>query len=196
MSKHPREERTFVMVKPDGVVKGLTGEIIRRIEQRGLKIVALEMFQPTRQQIDDHYPKNDEWVHRLGEKTLKTYAKYGYDAIKELGTDKKEEIGPMVRDWLLNFMISAPLVKMVVQGAHAVDVTRKLMGETMPVDAAIGTIRGDYSSESPALANKEKRAVMNLVHVSETPEEAEHEIQHWFAPEEIHSYKRIEEHLS
>ncbi|MBI3120092.1 MAG: nucleoside-diphosphate kinase [Candidatus Kerfeldbacteria bacterium] len=195
MSKHPKEERTFVMVKPDGVMKGLTGEIIKRIEQRGLKIVALEMFQPTKQQIDEHYPKNEEWVHRLGDKTLNTYAKFGYDAIKELGTDKREEIGPMVREWLVNYMVSAPLVKMVVQGAHAVSVTRKLMGETMPVDAAIGTVRGDFSSESPALANKEKRAVMNLVHVSETAEEAEHEIEHWFAPEQIHAYKRLEDHL-
>ncbi len=183
------------MVKPDGVMKGLTGEIIKRIEQRGLKIVALEMFQPTKQQIDEHYPKNEEWVHRLGDKTLNTYAKFGYDAIKELGTDKREEIGPMVREWLVNYMVSAPLVKMVVQGAHAVSVTRKLMGETMPVDAAIGTVRGDFSSESPALANKEKRAVMNLVHVSETAEEAEHEIEHWFAPEQIHAYKRLEDHL-
>jgi len=79
MPTHPKQERTFVMVKPDGVKRGLIGEIIRRIEQRGLKVIALSMFQPTKEQIHDHYPKNEAWVARLGEKTLTTYAKYGYD---------------------------------------------------------------------------------------------------------------------
>ena len=178
------------MVKPDGVKKGLSGEIIRRIEQRGLTLIAIEMVTPTKDQIHDHYPKDDTWIHRLGEKTLKTYEKYGYDAIDELGTDKKEEIGPMVREWLVDYMISAPLVKMVFEGPHAVDVVRKIAGETMPVDSAIGTIRGDFSAESAALANKDKRAVMNILHCSETPEEAAHEIEHWFAPSQIHNYKR------
>lgn len=190
MSKNPSEERTYVMVKPDGVKKGLSGEIIRRIEQRGLTLIAIEMVTPTKDQIHDHYPKDDTWIHRLGEKTLKTYEKYGYDAIDELGTDKKEEIGPMVREWLVDYMISAPLVKMVFEGPHAVDVVRKIAGETMPVDSAIGTIRGDFSAESAALANKDKRAVMNILHCSETPEEAAHEIEHWFAPSQIHNYKR------
>lgn len=193
MSKHPKEERTFVMIKPDGVKKGLTGEVVRRIEQRGLKLVAIEMMQPTAEQIDNHYPKEDSWIHRLGEKTLTTYEKFGYDPIEELGTDKKEEIGPMVREWLVQYMISAPLVKMVFEGAHAVDVVRKIAGTTMPVDSPIGTIRGDFSSESAALANKDKRAVMNILHCSETPEEAEHEIEHWFAPDQLHSYERAGE---
>ena len=70
---HPKEEKTFLMIKPDGVRKGLTGEIIKRVEQRDLKVVALEMFQPTRKQIDDHYPKDEKWITRLGEKTLATY---------------------------------------------------------------------------------------------------------------------------
>ncbi len=195
MSNHPREERTFLMVKPDGVKRGLTGEIIRRVEQRGLKIVAIAMFQPTKSQIDDHYPKDEAWIGRLGEKTLSTYAKYGYDAMAELGTDDKLEIGKMVREWLINYMTSAPLVKMVVQGVHAVDMIRKLAGPTMPAIAEMGTIRGDYSVDSAAAANKDKRAVHNIVHASETPQEAEHEIAHWFSPEEIHSYKRAEEDL-
>ncbi|HBW73703.1 MAG: Nucleoside diphosphate kinase [Candidatus Magasanikbacteria bacterium GW2011_GWA2_45_39] len=187
---HPRQERSFVMVKPDGVIRGLAGEIIQRIEQRGLKIVALQMFQPTHEQIDDHYPKAETWIGRLGEKTLSTYEKYGYDAMKELGTTDKMEIGKMVRKWLVDYMTSAPLVKMVVEGPHAVDMIRKLAGNTMPVLADMGTIRGDYSTDSAAIANKEKRAVMNIVHASETPEEAQHEISHWFAPDQIFSYER------
>ena len=181
------------MIKPDGVKRALLGEVTRRVEQRGLKVVALSMFKPPRQMIDDHYPKDEAWIMRLGEKTLNTYQKYGYDAIKELGTTDKLEIGKMVRGWLLDFMTSAPLVKMVVQGVHAVDMVRKICGNTMPALADMGTIRGDYSVDSPALANRDKRAVQNIVHASETPQEAEHEIAHWFTPEEIHAYARADE---
>lgn len=183
------------MLKPDGVKRGLTGEVIRRIEQRGLKVIALEMFQPTAEQIHDHYPKDEAWVARLGEKTLNTYAKYGYNAMEELGTEDKLEIGKMVRKWLVDYMTSAPLVKMVIEGVHAVDMVRKLAGNTMPVTAEMGTIRGDFSADSAAAANKDKRAVHNIIHASETPEEAAHEIAHWFTPEQIHSYKRAEEDM-
>lgn len=183
------------MVKPDGVKRGLSGEIIRRIEQRGLKIIALAMFQPTTKQIDDHYPKDEVWIARLGEKTLNTYAKYGYDAMTELGTADKLEIGKVVRKWLVAYMTSAPLVKMVVQGVHAVDMVRKISGNTMPAIAEMGTIRGDFSADSAAAANKDKRAVHNIIHASETPAEAEHEIQHWFKADEIYPYKRAEEDM-
>lgn len=189
--KYPKEEKTYVMIKPDGVRKGLTGEIIHRFEQRDLKIVALEMFIPTYDQIDNHYPKNEEWIARLGSKTLATYEKYGYDAMEDFGTKNAGEIGPTIRKWLIDYMSSAPLVKMIVQGIHAVDVVRKIAGETMPYKADMGTIRGDFSIDSPALANSEKRAVMNIVHCSETPEEAEHEIKHWFGDFKGHEYKRF-----
>jgi len=190
MKNHPKEEQTFVMLKPDGVRKGLTGEIVRRFEQRDLKIVALEMFMPTRELIDSHYPKDEKWITRLGEKTSATYEKYGYD-LSELGTTDLFEIGKLVRGWLLDFMVSSPLVKMVVQGVHAVDVVRKIAGDTMPYKADMGTIRGDFSIDSPALANKEKRAVMNILHCSETAEEAEHEVKHWFGTAKTHDYKRF-----
>ena len=80
---HPKEERTVVIVKPDGVKRGLIGEIISRLERRGLKVIALEMFTATKTQIDDHYPKDLSWIKRLGEKTLANYKKYGLDASKE-----------------------------------------------------------------------------------------------------------------
>ena len=188
---HPKEEQTFVMVKPDGVRKGLTGEIIKRLEQRDLKIVALEMFMPTEKQMDEHYPKDEAWIRRLGQKSLATYEKYGVDPVSKLGTNDEFEIGKMVRGWLLDYMISAPLVKMVVQGIHAVDVVRKIAGPTLPYKAEVGTIRGDYSIDSPLLANSEKRAVANLLHASETPEEARHEIEHWFGKSvKLQNYKR------
>ena len=189
--RNPKEEKTFVMVKPDGVRKGLVGEIIKRFEQRDLKIVALEMFMPTEEQIDNHYPKSEEWITRLGTKTLETYTKYGYDPLEDFGTDDPAKIGPEVRKWVIDYMKSAPLVRMVVQGIHAVDMVRKISGPTMPYVADMGTIRGDFSNDSPALANAEKRAVMNLVHASETPEEAEHEIEYWFGKHPIFDYKRF-----
>lgn len=185
-----KEERTYVMLKPDGVKKGLIGEVIKRFEQRDLKIVALEMFQPTLAELDDHYPKDPSWIKRLGEKTLGTYEKYQLDAMKDFGTTAPEEIGPEIRKWLIDYMFSAPLVKMVVEGTHAVDMVRKICGPTLPHQADMGTIRGDFSIDSPAIANAEKRAVANILHASETPEEAEHEIEHWFGKSEMHHYKR------
>lgn len=187
---NPKEEKTFVMLKPDGVRKGLIGEVIKRFEQRDLKIVLLEMFMPTHEQIDNHYPKDDAWISRLGEKTSSTYEKYGMDIEKDFGTLDKLEIGKAVRGWVIDYMTSAPLVRMVVQGVHAVDMVRKIAGPTLPYMADMGTIRGDFSADSPAVANAEKRAVENIIHASETPEEAEHEMKHWFGDTTPFSYKR------
>ena len=191
--QHIKEEKTFVLIKPDGVRKGLIGEVISRFEQRDFKIVALEMFMPTHQMIDDHYPKDNAWKERLGGKTLSTYEKYTLDPIASLGTNDALKIGEMVREWLIGYMISAPLVRMIVQGVHAVDMVRKIAGPTLPYLADMGTIRGDYSADSPAVANAEKRAVMNILHASETVAEAEHEIKHWFGEKGAHVYKRYGE---
>jgi nucleoside-diphosphate kinase len=189
-NRNPKEERTYVMIKPDGVKKGLVGEIIKRFEQRDLKVVALEMFQPTHEEIDNHYPKDEAWITRLGHKTISTYEKYNFDLETDFGTKEPEKIGPEIRKWLVDYMLSAPLVKMVVEGTHAVDMVRKICGPTMPYMAEMGTIRGDYSNDSPAIANAEKRAVANILHASETPDEAVHEIEHWFGGKKIQSYKR------
>jgi nucleoside-diphosphate kinase len=192
---HPKEEKTCLLIKPDGVRRGLIGEIIRRIEQRNLKIVALSMVWATREKIDGHYPRDEKWLTRIGEKTLATYQKYGLDCQKELGTDDKKKIGEMVRGWLIDYMCSGPIVKMVIQGVHAVDMVRKMVGNTCPNLAEMGTIRGDYSVDSPAAANRDKRAIHNIVHASETPQEAEHEINYWFKKEEIYHYKISEEEM-
>ena len=167
------------MVKPDGVRKGLTGEVIRRLEQRDLKIVALRMFQPTREAIDEHYPKDNEWMKRVGEKTLATYHKYGLDPIAEVGTEDPLEIGRAVRGWILDYMVSAPLVKMVVQGVHAVDMVRKLAGDTQPALAEMGTIRGDYAMHTG----------LNIIHASDSVESAGREIDLFFKPEELIGWK-------
>lgn len=194
MTQHPREEISFLMIKPDAVRRGLSGEIIRRVERVGLKVIGLKMLRPSVKQVDDHYPKDSKWIKRLGEKTLATYEKYGFDAKKELGTDSAAKIGPMVRRWLVEFMTSGPVVALVIKGVHAVTMVRKLAGQTMPSEAELGTIRGDFSVDSAAAANRDHRAVFNLVHASETQDEARHEIEHWFGKKEpLSDYERSDE---
>lgn len=192
---HPKEERTLVLVKPDGVKRGLIGETIHRIEQRGLKVIALKMITPTAEEAYKHYPQTENWLRGMGNKTLEHYQKYNVDPIQELGTADALEIGRMVSGWLVDFITSGPIVAMVIQGIHAIDMVRKIVGNTIPAKAEMGTIRGDYSVDSPTLANLGKRSIHNIVHASGDQSEAEHEIGHWFKDEEIHSYQRAEEDI-
>ena len=195
MAEHPKEEKTVVIIKPDGVKRGLVGEIISRIERRGLKIISLEMIQATREQIDNHYPKEESWVKRLGEKTLNNYKTYNVDPTKALGTRDPLKIGKMVREWLLDYMTSGPMVKMIIKGIHAIDMIRKLAGKSLPAEAEMGTIRGDFSVDSATAANRDKRAIHNIIHASETLEESANEIGLWFAAEDIFDYKRAEDDI-
>ena len=194
MSNHPavnkiRFERTFCMIKPDGVKRALIGDIISRFEKSGLKIVAIRMFTPTATQVRKHYPMSDEaWVMRLGEKSLSAFDGIEADAKDVLGTVDKSQIGKRVSESLVQFMTSGPVVAMVVEGIQAIDMVRKVCGHTLPFKADIGTIRGDYSVDSPSVANADFRAIHNLVHASETQSEAVNEIQLWFGNEKIPSY--------
>ena len=190
-----KEEKTLVLIKPDGVKRGLTGEIIKRIEQRGLKIIALQMFQASKEELTKHYSDSADNLRLMGGKTLSAYQKYGLDPVKEIGTDDAVKIGKMVHGWIVAFMTSGPIVKMIVQGLHAVEMVRKLTGDTMPSNAAMGTVRGDFSIDSSVLANAEKRGIRNIVHASGNIAEAEAEIKLWFTPREIHAYKRAEEDI-
>jgi nucleoside-diphosphate kinase len=193
--KHIKQQQTLALVKPDGVQRGLIGEVLSRIERRGLKIVALKMVQVDRAHLENHFPKNDEWRDRLGDKGLKTFAEYNLDPVEHMGTNDRVEIGKKVKESLFEYMLSGPIVAIVVEGLHAIDMVRKLAGHTLPVFAEMRTIRGDFSVDSPAIANVEGRAIHNIMHASETPEEAANEISLWFRPEEVHSYKRAEEDI-
>ena|ERR1035437_8705550 len=189
-------EQTFVMIKPDGVKRGLVGEIMQRFERMGLKIVALKMVAAQDELLLKHYNANDpKTLQRWGEKTLATYTKYGKDAVKDLGNDDTMKLGEMVKGWLFDYVKSGPMVAMILEGRHAVENVVTMAGPTMPVSAAAGTIRGDYSTDSAAYANEEKRGVSNLVHISASLEEANVEKALWFTPEEIRSYKRAEEYV-
>ena len=186
-------ERTFVMIKPDGVMRGLIGVIVGRFERRGLKLVAMKMLKPTLEHVNDHYPKDEAWIKRLGQKGFKTFAEHGLSTKDKMGTEDELEAGKMVREWLINYIMDAPVLAMVIEGYHAVEVVRKIVGPTIPSKAELGTIRGDFSIDSPVAANLNKRAMKNLIHASETTEEAEHEIDHWFSEAEIYEYERSDQ---
>lgn len=186
-----QNERTLVLLKPDAVQRGLIGEVIKRLEQRGLQIVAMKMIKPSLEHISSHYPNDDKWIERLGEKGFQTFKEAGIDPMDVMGTRDKKEAGKQVREWLLAYMTEAPIVAIVIEGIHAIEMVRKIAGSTHPIKADIGTIRGDYSSDSAAAANPEKRSIKNIIHASETKEEAEHEIAHWFSEEEIFEWKMV-----
>ncbi len=194
-SKDPRKEKTVVLFKPDTVKRGLSGEILVRFEKAGFKIIALKMVHVDADLVAKHYPDNKEYLTLVGEKTLKTYKEYGQDPSEELGTRDAYEIGQMVRKWNMVFLSSGPVVAVLLQGLHSVDAVRMLVGNTLPRFAEPGTIRGDYSLDSPILANKQKRSVKNMIHASGTVEEAKFEEELWFRQNEIHDYKRADEDI-
>jgi nucleoside-diphosphate kinase len=138
------------MVKPDGVHRGLVGEVISRIERKGLKIVAVKML----------------WIHK--------------DLAEQHYSEHREK--PFFDD-LVNYITSGPVVAMVVEGRNAISVVRNLVGATNPVDAAPGTIRGDFGLDIGR----------NVVHASDSPASAEREINLFFHDEEIISYVRTDE---
>ncbi len=190
----PAIERTLVMVKPDGVERGLIGEVIGRLEKRGLKIIALKIVKPSLEHIENHYPTDDTWIARLGDKGFNVFKEYNLDPKEIMGTDNNLEAGKKVREWLISYMTEAPVAAMVVEGIHAIDMARKIVGVTLPNKADIGTIRGDFSVDSPAAANLNQRAIRNIVHASENKEEAQNEIAHWLSQEEIYDeYDRVDQ---
>ena len=186
-------ERTLVLVKPDGVKRGMVGKVLTRFEEAGLKIVGLKMLQVSPEYAGSHYPNTPEWITGMGEKTLQTYRDQGKDPVQEIGTDDPMEIGSMIKGWNVDYLTSGPLMALVLEGAHAISVVRKLCGFTLPAFAEPGTIRGDFSITSPIVANELKRAVRNLVHASSDPEEAEYEIGYWFSQEELWPYESAAE---
>ncbi len=190
---HPKEERTVVLVKPDGVMRGLVGEILTRFERRGLKILALKLVYPSREHAAGHYSGSDDWIKGMGNKTIETFAKYGIDVVKEMGSSDAFEIGKKVQEWNVNYLAMGPVVAIVLEGMHAITTVRKIVGNTLPILAETGTIRGDYSIDTNTAANVDKRAIRNIVHASGDPSEAEHEIKHWFKADELMSYKRSDE---
>ncbi len=190
-----RHERTLIFIKPDGVQRGLVGEILRRFERAGFRIVGLKMVQATSTFLERHYPTDETFLRTLGGKTKEAFEAAGLDVKRETGSDDALAIGRAVRGWLIAYVASGPVVAFVLEGIQAVGTARKIVGDTLPFRAAPGTIRGDFSIDSPTVANVQRRPVRNLIHASGTLEEAVFEIDLWFRPEELFDYRRADETL-
>ncbi|MCW9054468.1 MAG: nucleoside-diphosphate kinase [Candidatus Pacebacteria bacterium] len=190
MSKHSKE-RTLVIIKPDGVQRSLIGEVISRFERVGLKMVALKMAVPEAGQVEAHYTLDPSWRTVTGEKAIESYKKKGLTPPSE----DPLEVTAKILENLKKYMTSGPVVLMVLQGAHAAELVRKIVGSTEPLSSDVGTIRGDYVLDSYRMADGDGRAVRNIVHASGSAEEAENEIKHWFVEGELISYRLISDEI-
>lgn len=182
---HPSKERTLVIIKPDGIQRALIGEIMSRYERLGLKLVGLKMAVPTAEQVEGHYTLDANWRRVTGEKTIKSYKDRGLTPPSE---DPLEITAKILKN-LMKYLTAGPVICMVWEGAHAVELVRKVTGGTEPRGAQVGTIRGDFVVDSYVMSDNDDRAVRNLIHGSGSVDEANMEIPHWFAPNELFSYK-------
>ena len=189
--KHFKFERTLVIIKPDGVQRSLIGEVIKRYERIGLKLVGLKILVPTEKMVEEHYTLDSGWKKSVGEKGIKGYLDKG---LKPPSSDPLV-VGEKVLNSLKKYMTSGPVVPMVWQGAHAVKIVRKVTGGTEPLTSDMGTIRGDFVLDSYQMADTDSRAVRNVIHASGSVSEAEAEIAHWFKPAEIVDYRLVSEQI-
>jgi len=183
------KERTFVIIKPDGVQRSLMGEIIGRFERVGLKLSAMKLVVPNADTIEEHYTLDPNWKKNVGEKSIESYKKKGQTPPSE----DPIKIGDAVVDRLKSYMTSGPVVLMAWQGAHAVELVRKLVGGTEPRSSDVGTIRGDFVLDSYSLADTDDRAIRNLIHASGSVDEAKQELALWFSDEELVDYRLVQE---
>ena len=183
------KQRALLIIKPDGVQRGIIGQIISRFERVGLKIIGLKFQWADKQKIIAHYPETEAWFKKVGERTLTNYAKKGLDAKKVFGTDDAVSIGKTVKSWLVDYMQESPVFLAVVEAYDCIEIVRKLSGNTIPVLAAPGTIRGDFSHDTIDLANEQSRPLRNIIHASDTPEDGEKEVNLWFTKEELFDYE-------
>lgn len=189
--QHPSKEKTLVIIKPDGIQRNLIGEIISRYERVGLKIVAMKMMNATEDLIRNHYTLDPSWFRSVGEKGIKGLLDKG---IQPESMDP-DVVAHAVLRRLIVYMTSGPIIAIVLQGAHAVKIVRKITGGTEPLTSDVGTIRGDYVLDSYSMSNDDDRAVRNLVHASGSVKEADDEIKHWFEDKEIMKYALVNDEV-
>jgi nucleoside-diphosphate kinase len=189
--KHIKKDRTLVIIKPDAVQRSLIGEITKRYEQVGLKLVALKMLVPTPEQIEKHYTLDPQWRRVTGEKTIKGYTDKG---LVPPETDPLK-VTEVLLGRLKKYMTAGPVIAMIWEGAHAVGIVRKLTGGTEPLTSDVGSIRGDYVLDSYQMTDIDSRSIRNLVHASGSNAEAEMEIKHWFTEKEIIDYRLVQEQI-
>lgn len=178
-------EKSLVIVKPDGVQRGLVGEIISRFERKGLKIVAMKMVWPNKELAAEHYKQPKADMILLGQRTLEAYEERGQ---KHKFSDPID-IAKDIQKKLVHYLCAGPVIAFVIEGAHAIAHVRKLRGHTNPLAADMGTITADLTIDSYFLGDEGERAIRNLVHASGSVEEAQREIALWFDKNEIQDYE-------
>lgn len=143
-------ERTFVMVKPDGMQRAIVGQVISRFESKGLKLVAAKLMHISKDMASTHY---------------------------------QEHVGKPFYEKLIDYITSGPVMATVWEGRDAISCVRTVVGKTNPLEAAPGTIRGDFGMETGR----------NIIHASDSSESAKREISLFFSDDEILAYTRIDE---
>jgi len=188
-----KTEKTLVIIKPDGIQRSLIGEIIKRYERVGLKLVGLKMMIPTEEQATKHYYDvgGDEWIEEVGRKASAAYEKKG----EKSPYKTYSENGWAILKANAKYLSAGPAIAMIWQGANAIELVRKITGATAPLLADVGTIRGDFTLDSYALADTDQRSIRNLIHASGEVDEAKKEIKIWFKENEILSYTHIQDKI-
>jgi nucleoside-diphosphate kinase len=162
-------ERTLILLKPDSVKRGLVGKVVSRFEEKGFKILGMKMVHPS----EDHYHHH-------------------YETISALKSRAGEEIFQKNTD----FMMSGPVIAVVLEGKDAIGAVRQIVGATDPAQAEAGTIRGDLGHMTLEEANSKNIGLENIIHASGNSEEAEQEVAHWFSDQELFDYKTVHEPLT
>lgn len=179
-------ERTLAIIKPDGIQRGLIGEIVGRFEKAGLKIVGMRLVWPDKKLVGEHYTDDEAYLTGVGDKALA--------GAREQGVEMKEtalEIGQRVRESNMRYISTGPVLAFVLEGNTAVQSVRNMVGGTNPLTADIGTIRGDLTIDDFTQSDSEKRSVRNLMHASGDVAEAEREIKLWFDKSELYEYQTV-----
>lgn len=184
-------EKTLVIIKPDGVQRGLVGEIIGRFERVGLKLSAIKMVHASHEDVDKHYALTEEWMKGVFDKAKSKFEAKG----EAFSFSDHIAYGTNIKNQLLEYLKSAPIVAMVWEGSGAVAIVRKLVGSTEPASSAPGTIRGDLSLDNYGISNGDNRPVRNLIHASGTVDEANNEIKVWFTDTELYKYEHVNDRV-
>ncbi|MEK7630360.1 MAG: nucleoside-diphosphate kinase [Patescibacteria group bacterium] len=187
-AKHPKQERTLIILKPDAIQRSLIGDIINRFERTGLKFTGFKFLIPTEAQCFSHYHKDETWCREKGERVIKEREEKGKPIEKSAVEYGKDIVGANV-----HFLTSGPVLAMVLMGNKAIGVVKKIVGGTEPLTSDVGTIRGDLTIDSYDLSGLDERAVRNLIHCSDSVKEAEREIPIWFKENELIAYRLVNE---
>lgn len=189
---HPKKERTFVILKPDTLQRGLVGEIIKRFERIGLKIVGMKLTTVDEEVLWKHYNKDDAWYERKGKGILENKTKLGMVVDKAAIEYGKDIIRAMV-----HYMCASPVICIVVEGNQAQAVVKRLVGGTEPTTADTGTIRGDFALDSYYICDVDgSRGMRNLIHCTDPADGAdayEREVNLWFTKREVLEYRLVSE---